>query len=106
MLNIRILINALRELDRIRETESPAEGESGRPAPGAAVRELDRRRSDGIDVRLLWSQTDDRVVVTVSDAKTGDAFELEVEPAQAIEAFHHPYAYAAPKGGPQQMPVA
>jgi hypothetical protein len=67
--------------------------------PEAVIRELDRRRSDGIDVRLLWNQTDDRVVVAVSDAKTGDAFAMPVEPEQALTAFHHPYAYAAPRGG-------
>ena len=66
---------------------------------GPVIRELDRRRSDGIDVRLLWNQTDDQVVVAVSDAKTGDAFAIPIEPRQALTAFHHPYAYAAPRGG-------
>jgi hypothetical protein len=59
------------------------------------LRELDRRRRDGIDVRLLWNQSDDHVVVAVFDAKTGDAFELEVEGRDALDAFHHPYAHAA-----------
>jgi hypothetical protein len=54
------------------------------------IRELDRRRSDGIDVRLLWNQTDEQVVVAVFDAKTGDAFEIEVEGREALDAFHHP----------------
>ena len=63
------------------------------------IRELDHRRSDGIDVRLLWNQKDDRVVVAVSDAKTGDAFAIPVEPREALRAFHHPYSYAASRGG-------
>jgi hypothetical protein len=67
--------------------------------PDAAIRELDHRRSDGIDVRLLWNQTDDQVVVTVSDAKTRDAFVIPVEPKQALTAFHHPYSYAASRAG-------
>jgi hypothetical protein len=64
---------------------------------GAAlvIRELDRRTSDGIDVRLLWNQTDDRALVAVVDAKTGAAFEIEVEAGEGLAAFHHPYAYAA-----------
>jgi hypothetical protein len=66
---------------------------------GPVIRELDRRRSDGIDVRLLWNQTDDQVVVAVSDAKTGDAFAIPVEPEQVLTAFHHPYSYAASRGG-------
>jgi hypothetical protein len=69
------------------------------PGPqGGAVsvmRELDRRASDGIDVRLLWNQTDNRILVAVVDAKTGDAFEIEVEAGESLAAFHHPYAYAA-----------
>ena len=59
------------------------------------TRELDHRRADGIDVRLLWSQSDERILLAVSDSKTGDAFSVEVEPGDALEAFHHPYSYAA-----------
>jgi hypothetical protein len=66
-----------------------------RPAAASVLRELDRRQSDGIDVRLLWNQTDDQVVVEVFDAKTGDAFELRAPPHQALDVFHHPYAYSA-----------
>ena len=42
------------------------------------TRELDSRTIDGIEVRLLWSEHDGRVLVAVSDAKTGDAFSIEV----------------------------
>jgi hypothetical protein len=64
--------------------------------PGSSpTRELDHRRSDGIDVQLLWSESDDRVLLAVSDSKTGHAFSIEVEPGDALEAFHHPYSYAA-----------
>jgi hypothetical protein len=66
----------------------------------ATLRELDHRRNDGIDVALLWDQTTDRVLVAVSDARTGDAFELAVEPGEAHDAFDHPYAHAAARGIP------
>ena len=60
------------------------------------MRELDHRSSDGIDVRLLWCARDDRLLVAVSDARTGEAFSVEVrDHARALEVFHHPYAYAA-----------
>jgi hypothetical protein len=59
------------------------------------LRELDHRVSDGIDVTLFWRPEDDRAVVAVSDAKTGESFTLEVAPDQnALDVFHHPYAYA------------
>ncbi len=64
-----------------------------------SMRELDHRSSDGIDVRMLWSEDDGRVVVSVSDARTGDSFEFEVhEGDSAAEAFRHPYSYAAWRG--------
>jgi hypothetical protein len=59
------------------------------------IRELDRRASDGIDVQLLWNQTDDRLLLVVADAKTREAFEIEIEAGESLAAFHHPYAYAA-----------
>jgi hypothetical protein len=59
------------------------------------LRELDHRVSDGIDVRMLWRPQDDRVLVDVSDAKTGESFTLEVGADQrALDVFHHPFAYA------------
>jgi enolase len=60
------------------------------------MRELDSRTNDGIHVRMLWSEHDGRVAVAVSDAKTGDAFAIEVRAGdRALDVFHHPYAYAA-----------
>jgi hypothetical protein len=59
------------------------------------MRELDHRTSDGIDVRLLWCERDGRVLVAVSDAKTGEAFTVEVrEGESAMQVFNHPFAYA------------
>jgi hypothetical protein len=62
------------------------------------IRELDRRHSDGIDVRLLWNQTADQIVVSVLDAKTGDAFTIQVQARDALDAFRHPFAHAAFRG--------
>jgi hypothetical protein len=60
------------------------------------TRELDSRVTDGIEVRLLWREQDDRVLVAGRDGRTGDAFSLEVAYDQrALDVFHHPYAYAA-----------
>ena len=70
------------------------------------TRELDRRGGDGIEVRLLWCQTDGHLTVAVTDTKTGEAFELPVgERERALDVFHHPCAYAAqPKHRP--VPIA
>jgi hypothetical protein len=60
-----------------------------------ALREIDHRYNDGIDVWLHWRPEDDRAIVSVADAKTGDSFTLEVRPDQrALDVFHHPFVYA------------
>lgn len=61
-----------------------------------SMRELHTRAADGILVRLLWCEHDNRVFVAVSDSKTGEAFSIEVPKGQrALQVFDHPYAYAS-----------
>ncbi len=57
--------------------------------------ELSNRTNGGLEVTLLWSRSSGRVKVAVSDSKLGDRFELHVAGADALAAFHHPFAYAA-----------
>jgi hypothetical protein len=61
--------------------------------PELAIRELDHRRSDGIDVRLLWNSRTNRVSIAVEDHRSGETFALDVPSDEAREAFAHPYAY-------------
>jgi hypothetical protein len=58
------------------------------------MRELDHRASDGIEVWLLWNAETNDVVVSVAWTD-GVGFEFPVAPTDALEAFHHPYVYAA-----------
>jgi hypothetical protein len=62
------------------------------------TQELDYRSTDGLEVTLLWQPETKAVAVKVYDAKTGDDFNLDVDPTDAMDAFHHPYAYAASRG--------
>jgi hypothetical protein len=59
------------------------------------IRELDRRAAHGIDVALLWEPQTNRVFVAVTDERTDERLHLAVNAADALDAFHHPYAYAA-----------
>jgi len=43
---------------------------------------------------LLWSAQTNRVFISVLEQRHGVAFEFEVAAADALDAFHHPYAYA------------
>jgi hypothetical protein len=62
------------------------------------VRELDHRAGDGLEVSLRWNAETNRVTVFVLDTSNGVEFELDIPGSEAMEAFHHPFAYAASGG--------
>ena len=57
--------------------------------------ELAVRENDGIHVLLLWHPDENALTVTVEDSRVGDRFQLAVAPDRALDAFYHPFAYAA-----------
>jgi hypothetical protein len=59
------------------------------------TRELAARESDGIHVQLIWHPDENALTVSVEDARVGDRFQLAVAPDCALDAFYHPFAYAA-----------
>ena len=58
-------------------------------------RELAHRQNDGIDVTLFWNEGTSTVTIGVLDSHSGEALEFEVDGSAALDAFNHPYAYAA-----------
>ena len=72
---------------------------AGRLAAGerarAPVRELAQRLSGADEVLLLWYPEDDQVELAVRNLATGAGCQIEVAPANAIDAFYHPFAYGA-----------
>ena len=80
-------------------TSTPSTGtfSASSHAETATRRELDQRRTNGIEVTLSWAPETNLLFVTVlNDAD--DSFELVVEAHEALDAFHHPYAYATFRG--------
>ena len=72
---------------------------NGHEPVGAARVVLAKRKNAGIGVTLLWAQDTNAVSVLVRDEGSDDQFELSVEPGtNALDAFEHPYAYAAWRG--------
>ena len=63
-----------------------------------ATVELDYRRGADIEVSLLWRRHADQLIVTVRDNRTGEVLEIPAAADQALQAFRHPYAYAAAIG--------
>jgi hypothetical protein len=70
---------------------APATGE-GLSAP---IRELAQRLSGADEVLLLWHPDTDQVELVLRDLASGADFRIEIAPGDAIDAFYHPYAYAA-----------
>jgi hypothetical protein len=64
-------------------------------SPAAPTRELAARESDGVSVRLLWHPPENALTVSVEDGRLGDRFHLAIAPERALDAFYHPFAYAA-----------
>jgi hypothetical protein len=58
-------------------------------------RELASRECDGLVVSLSWSCAADRVMVAVADRKLDEELHLNVPATCALDAFYHPFAYAA-----------
>jgi predicted metal-dependent phosphoesterase TrpH len=61
-------------------------------------RELANRVSNGIEVSLCWGPVTGEVVVEVIDHGAEQVFEFSVPSGRALDAFHHPYAYASRQG--------
>jgi hypothetical protein len=67
-------------------------------------RELASRAGDGLQISLVWSKAADRVKVTVLDERLREPFDIHIDGADALSAFHHPFAYVgtARRAGPRE----
>ncbi len=61
-------------------------------------KELASRERDGLVVSLFWSRRADRVTLAVADQNLDEEFHINVASAHALDAFYHPFAYAAGRG--------
>jgi hypothetical protein len=62
--------------------------------------ELAQRIDGGVAITLLWSQRGSRVKVAVADEWTGEQFEVEICPSDALSAFYHPFAHRPSRDAP------
>ena len=60
----------------------------------AARRELAYRNQNGLQVTLFWDSRSNEVSVEVIDRLDDSGFRFPIAGQLALEAFHHPYAYA------------
>ncbi len=70
------------------------------------ARELALRSGDGLTVTLLWRPATNRVSVVVVDTRAGDSFRIDVPPERALDAYHHPYAWADVYGATRRSDTA
>jgi hypothetical protein len=57
--------------------------------------ELATRRNDALEITLFWAPADDSVHLSVLNERTGLTVAFPVDRARALDAFYHPFAYAA-----------
>jgi hypothetical protein len=61
----------------------------------APARELAQRRSGTDEILLLWHPDGNRVELLVHNPHTCSGFLIEIAAGDAMDAFYHPYVYAA-----------
>jgi hypothetical protein len=59
------------------------------------IEELASRESAGIKVSVFWSREGNTLSVVVRDNRTGEEFSLAPDPAEVMDVYRHPFAYAA-----------
>ena len=65
------------------------------PVVGNGIRELAERTSNGTLIRLCWREGTRDLWVEVWEPELDVTIEIPADPDCALDAFHHPYAYAA-----------
>ena len=65
-------------------------------------RELAQRTVGQVEVTLYWDTADDEVMVELIDRSGGPSFRIFIAPERALDAFHHPYAYASSLESPAE----
>ncbi len=58
------------------------------------VVELDTRHSDGLTVTLEWDRATGHTQIVVHDIRSDEPIAFGVPPANAADAFRHPFRYA------------
>ncbi len=70
---------------------------------GDGIRELCSRSCNGIDIALIWHRCNNTAMVVVVNHRNGERFLLEVDESEnALDMYHHPYAYAAYRQIPRE----
>lgn len=69
-------------------------------------RVLARREPAGTSVTLLWRESTQDVWIEVREHAQEDALVVTVAPEQALDTFHHPYAYASRTVSPPELLAA
>ena len=59
------------------------------------IRELAERTSNGTRIRLYWRQGTRDLWVEIWEPELDVTIEIPADPERALDAYHHPYAYAS-----------
>jgi hypothetical protein len=59
----------------------------------ANKKEINERHNNGIQVIAYWLVAENVTTIWVHDERTNSAVEFEVDPAEVLEWFQHPFAH-------------
>jgi hypothetical protein len=57
------------------------------------IRELAQRRSQNLEITLLWNRRTQRVSIAIHDYAADERTVFRVPNDRALDAFHHPFVY-------------
>ena len=60
----------------------------------SSIVDLADRNKDRLDVVLLWARQTGRVWANVTHRRSGQTAQIDAVPANALDVFRHPFAYA------------
>jgi hypothetical protein len=63
-------------------------------SPNVPIVDLADRQTEDLDVVLMWSRNSGRLSVNVTHRRSGRTARIDAAPAQALDVFAHPLAYA------------
>ena len=75
------------------DAPAAARREHGAMARISPIVDLADRHSDDLDVVLFWARRSNRLWVRVTHRRSGRTARIHATTANALDVFHHPFAY-------------
>lgn len=93
-MNPRHIAKFTQQIGACTDAAKPPRPEDDAMPYDSSIIDLADRHNDGLDVVLLWARQAGRVWVKVTHRRSGQTVQIDATPANALDVFRHPFAYA------------